>query len=168
MSPGRAKRARHRVCFAMYARARARRTDGAGPSRGRPYRSSHPLSGLQPGPNAGPAQLVQVAVAVAVTSLMFIPIVYMLSHTDVNCFIVTWNTKPPIDICMSVRYTSSMNNEAVDVDGMPRVNIEWSIEGKTSTKTGKLYGLHSEELANAKLAIARRARRGDTINVREF
>ena len=55
-----------------------------------------------------------------------------------------------------------------DADGMARVDLEWTIEGRDGTKTGKLYGLHEQELAMAKAQIKRRARRGDTITTREI
>jgi hypothetical protein len=54
-----------------------------------------------------------------------------------------------------------------DADGMTRVDLEWTIEGRTATKTGKLYGLHEQEVMGAKQAIRLRARRGDTVTVRE-
>lgn len=54
----------------------------------------------------------------------------------------------------------------VDADGMERVNVEWAIEGRTKTQRGKLYGLHAQELANAKEAINKRARCGDTVTIR--
>lgn len=56
----------------------------------------------------------------------------------------------------------------LDADGMPRTNLEWTIEGKNGVRTGKLYGLHEQELAKTKNDIKRRARRGDTWYTREF
>lgn len=55
---------------------------------------------------------------------------------------------------------------ANDADGFSRVNMVWTIEGRTGVKTGTLYGLHEMELENAKIAVARRARRGDTVDIR--
>lgn len=52
--------------------------------------------------------------------------------------------------------------------GMIRVNLEWTIEGKDGVQTGKLYGLHEMEVMGAKHALKLRARRGDTITVREI
>lgn len=54
-----------------------------------------------------------------------------------------------------------------DADGMIRVDLEWTIEGRNGTRTGKLYGLHEEELANAKHGIKRAARRGDSVTIRQ-
>lgn len=53
-----------------------------------------------------------------------------------------------------------------DEDGMIRVDLEWTIEGRTGTKTGRLVGLHEMEVQGAKHALRLRARRGDTITVR--
>jgi hypothetical protein len=55
-----------------------------------------------------------------------------------------------------------------DADGMTRVDLEWTIEEAKATKTGKLYGLHEQEVMGAKQAIKLRARRGDTVTVREI
>lgn len=55
-----------------------------------------------------------------------------------------------------------------DADGMIRVDLEWTIEGSKGTKTGKLYELHEQEVMGAKQAIKLRAKRGDTITVREI
>jgi len=55
-----------------------------------------------------------------------------------------------------------------DADGMVRVNLEWTIEGRNGTKTGKLYGLHEQEVMGAKRSLKLRARRGDTVTVREI
>lgn len=55
-----------------------------------------------------------------------------------------------------------------DADGMTRVDLEWSIEGVKGVKSGTLYELHEQEVAAARQAIKRRARRGDTINIREI
>jgi hypothetical protein len=54
-----------------------------------------------------------------------------------------------------------------DADGMNRVDLEWTIEGRKGTRTGKLYGLHEQEVMAAKRSIKLHARRGDTITVRE-
>jgi hypothetical protein len=51
---------------------------------------------------------------------------------------------------------------------MTRVDLEWTIEGRKGTQTGKLYGLHEQEVARAKEDIKRRARRGDTIDIRKI
>ncbi len=56
----------------------------------------------------------------------------------------------------------------LDADGMTRVDLEWSIEGSDHTRTGKLYGLHEQEVALARQTIRRMARRGDTTIVREI
>jgi hypothetical protein len=50
---------------------------------------------------------------------------------------------------------------------MVRVDLEWTIEGRKGTRTGKLYGLHAQEVMGAKHALKLQARRGDTITVRE-
>lgn len=55
-----------------------------------------------------------------------------------------------------------------DADGMNRVDLEWTIEGSKGTKSGKLYGLHEGEVIGAKEALKLRARRGDTITIREI
>lgn len=55
-----------------------------------------------------------------------------------------------------------------DADGIVRVDLEWSIEGSKGTQTGKLYGLHPQEVLGAKQALRQRAKRGDTITVREI
>lgn len=54
-----------------------------------------------------------------------------------------------------------------DADGMTRVDLEWTIEGKRGTKTGQLYGLHEQEVMGAKDAVRLRARTGDTVTIRE-
>lgn len=54
-----------------------------------------------------------------------------------------------------------------DADGMTRVDLEWQIEGSKGTRTGKLYGLHEQEVMGAKAAIKLHARRGDTVTIRE-
>lgn len=55
---------------------------------------------------------------------------------------------------------------AKDADGMTRVDLEWEIEGRNGTQSGKLYELHEQEVIGAKQAIKLRARRGDTITIR--
>lgn len=55
-----------------------------------------------------------------------------------------------------------------DADGLTRVDLEWSIEGSKSTRTGKLHELHEQEVANAKESIKGLARRGDTVTIREI
>lgn len=55
-----------------------------------------------------------------------------------------------------------------DADGMLRVDLKWTIEGSEETKTGKVYGLHEQEVMGAKHALKRLARRGDTVTVREI
>lgn len=55
-----------------------------------------------------------------------------------------------------------------DADGMIRVDLEWTIEGRKSTRSGKLYELHEQEVMGAKAAIKLHARRGDTITIREI
>jgi uncharacterized protein involved in tellurium resistance len=55
-----------------------------------------------------------------------------------------------------------------DADGMIRVDLEWTIEGRQGTKAGKLYGLHEQEVAQTKVSLKQRARRGDTITIREI
>jgi len=55
-----------------------------------------------------------------------------------------------------------------DADGMVRVDLEWTIEGRNGTKTGKLYGLHEQEVMGARHSLKLRARRGDTVTVREI
>lgn len=51
---------------------------------------------------------------------------------------------------------------------MLRVDIEWTIEGRHGTRSGKLHGLHAQERANAEAAVRRRARRVDTVTIREI
>jgi len=55
-----------------------------------------------------------------------------------------------------------------DSDGMVRVDLEWTIEGtrKKGTRSGKLYGLHEQEVIGAKATIKLHAQRGDTITIR--
>lgn len=54
----------------------------------------------------------------------------------------------------------------IDADGVERVNLEWSIEGKDGkVKSGTLYELHEGEVATSKAAIKRQARRGDTVTI---
>jgi hypothetical protein len=55
-----------------------------------------------------------------------------------------------------------------DADGMERIDIEWSIEGRKGTTSGKLHELHAQEVANAKESIRALARRGDTVTIREI
>ena len=55
-----------------------------------------------------------------------------------------------------------------DADGMTRVDLEWTIEGRKGTTSGKLYGLHEQEVAGAEQAIKLRARRGDTIGIKRI
>lgn len=59
---------------------------------------------------------------------------------------------------------------AKDADGMKRVNLEWTIEGKKihGTRTGKMYGLHFAERMSAEQTIRKMARRGDTVTIKEF
>lgn len=51
----------------------------------------------------------------------------------------------------------------LDEDGMPRVNMRWTIEGAKGTRTGMLYGLHAGEVTFAQEAARKLARRGDTV-----
>lgn len=53
-----------------------------------------------------------------------------------------------------------------DADGLTRVNLEWTIEGRDETRTGRLYELHEQEVHTAKQTIKSRARRGDTVTIR--
>lgn len=55
-----------------------------------------------------------------------------------------------------------------DADGMVRVDLEWTIEGSRKTQTGKLYGLHEQEVMGAMAAIKLRVRRGDTVTIRTY
>lgn len=57
---------------------------------------------------------------------------------------------------------------STDSDGMVRVDVEWEIEGRKGTRTGKQYGLHPGELEGLKAQLKREARTGDTITVREI
>ncbi len=50
-----------------------------------------------------------------------------------------------------------------DEDGMIRVDLEWTIEGRNGTRSGRLYGLHEVERANAEEDVKRLARSGDTV-----
>lgn len=52
-----------------------------------------------------------------------------------------------------------------DEDGMARYDLVWTIQGRNSDKLGKLYGLHDQELRNAKAVIQRLARKGDTVDI---
>lgn len=56
----------------------------------------------------------------------------------------------------------------LDADGMTRVDLEWTIEGRRETKTGKLYGLHEMEVRGAEHALKLRARRGDTVTIKRI
>ena len=51
---------------------------------------------------------------------------------------------------------------------MVRVDIEWSIEGRKGTKSGKLYGLHPQEVMGAEQALRLRTRRGDTVQIKKI
>lgn len=53
----------------------------------------------------------------------------------------------------------------IDADGFQRVDLIWTIEGKSGTKSGRLYELHEQEEANAREGIKRLARRGDTVTI---
>jgi hypothetical protein len=55
-----------------------------------------------------------------------------------------------------------------DADGTLRTDLEWTIEGRNGTQTGKLYELHEGEVQGAMASIKGRARRGDTITIREI
>jgi hypothetical protein len=57
---------------------------------------------------------------------------------------------------------------STDTDGMTRVDLEWTIEGRKGIRTGQLYGLHFAEVLGAKAAIKGRAKRGDTVTIREI
>lgn len=50
-----------------------------------------------------------------------------------------------------------------DADGMVRINLKWKIEGAKRTRTGKLFGLHEQEVAAAIDSLKLTARRGDTL-----
>lgn len=52
-----------------------------------------------------------------------------------------------------------------DASGLERYDMSWSIEGKSGTRTGELYEMHSAELENAKAGVRRAARRGDTVTM---
>lgn len=49
---------------------------------------------------------------------------------------------------------------------MARVDLEWTIEGRKGLRSGTLYELHEQELANAKQTIKGQARTGDTVTMR--
>jgi hypothetical protein len=55
-----------------------------------------------------------------------------------------------------------------DADGLERVDLEWSIEGRNGTRRGKMHELHAQEVVNAKRSIKDAARRGDTVTIREI
>ncbi len=55
-----------------------------------------------------------------------------------------------------------------DTDGMLRCDLEWTIEGRNGTRTGKLYGLHEQEVLGARHSINLKARRGDTVTIKEI
>jgi hypothetical protein len=76
----------------------------------------------------------------------------------------------PVDYLHKARGNGQGEIEMAEMGygGMTRVDLEWSIEGSDGTKTGKLYQLHEQELANAKRALKQRAKCGDTITVREI
>lgn len=48
---------------------------------------------------------------------------------------------------------------------MTRVDLEWTIEGRQGLRSGTLYELHEQELANAKEAVRGQARPGDTVTL---
>lgn len=52
-----------------------------------------------------------------------------------------------------------------EADQMIRVNVEWSIEGRSGTQTGKLYDLHEQEVMGVRVALRQRAKRGDTVSI---
>lgn len=56
----------------------------------------------------------------------------------------------------------------IDADGIERVNLEWSIEGKNGTTGGWLMELHEQEVAQAKVSLKQRARRGDTVLIKTY
>jgi hypothetical protein len=73
--------------------------------------------------------------------------------------------------CQPHRFGCEVDHIAsVDVDTslsrLDRWSLNWKIEGRAGTRSGKLEGLHEGELEEAKRAIKRQARRGDTINIR--
>jgi hypothetical protein len=53
-----------------------------------------------------------------------------------------------------------------DADGMERYDMTWTVEGRKSTSSGRLYEMHEAELENAKAAVRRLARRGDTVTMK--
>lgn len=55
-----------------------------------------------------------------------------------------------------------------DADGLDRADLTWTIEGRKGTRTGNLYGLHEQELAEAERVIRSQARRGDTVTIRVY
>ncbi|BEL07805.1 hypothetical protein Q0Z83_059960 [Actinoplanes sichuanensis] len=54
----------------------------------------------------------------------------------------------------------------MDSDGVTRWDVEWEIQGRKGTRSGKLHELHEQEVAGARHAIRLHARRGDTVNIR--
>lgn len=55
-----------------------------------------------------------------------------------------------------------------DADGLDRMELTWEIEGRTGVRTGKLGFMHEGELEEAKRAIKRQARRGDTVTIKVY
>lgn len=55
-----------------------------------------------------------------------------------------------------------------DANGMTRYDMEWKVEGKGKVRSGRLYGLHDQEVLGARHAISLKVRRGDTVTVRVF
>lgn len=54
----------------------------------------------------------------------------------------------------------------IDEDGLTRVNLTWKIEGRRGqVRSGEYFELHEQEVASAKAAIRRAARRGDTVTI---
>lgn len=59
----------------------------------------------------------------------------------------------------------------IDADGLERVDLIWSIEGKDAKGQatlieGQFYECHEQEVALHTRTINQRARRGDTVTIR--
>lgn len=55
----------------------------------------------------------------------------------------------------------------IDADGLERVDLIWSIEGKDGKiRQGVAYECHEQEVASVTSAVKAWARRGDTVTIR--
>jgi hypothetical protein len=54
----------------------------------------------------------------------------------------------------------------LDKDGLERYDMEWTIEGKDETRSGRLYEMHEAELEHATRGLRRLTRRGETLTMK--